>query len=127
MDCPHSVIATAINTNGVSATIYVNSPSIAHCITAFVDYIAENKTAISIPAEFNIADNTQYSQCYTVEYYPQTGLLTIVSYLYGGTYKSRYTAIIKKGRLIAHDISTVSYDNYITALLTNQLYNYHVA
>lgn len=122
----HSVIATAINTNGVSESLFLNSQAILHCITAYVDYIAENMNAVSVPAEFNIADNTPYNQIYTVEFYPQTQLLTVVSYMMGSSYKSRYTAIIRYGAITAQDYSTVNHDNYFTQAIANKLYDLYL-
>lgn len=122
MSSPHSVIATAINTDGVSNSLFVESPSIAHVISDYIEYIRENDNATSIPAEFNIADNTPYNQIYTVEFYPQIQMLTIVSYSQGSTYKSRYTAIIKRGQVISQDNTKVNHDAYFTMTFANKLY-----
>lgn len=119
----HSVIATAINSNGVSPTLFLVSPSIHHCIAAFVEYAHDNDECVSIPAEFIIADNTQYQQVYSVEYYPSHKLLTIVSYVHGSTYKVRFSATIKFAQVIAQidNNDTVTHDKYFVQTFANVL------
>lgn len=123
MSSQHSVIATAINSNGVSPTLFLVSPSIHHCIAAFVEYANDNDECVSIPAKFVIADNTPYTQVYTVEYYPSHKLLTIVSYVPGSTYKVRYAATIKQAQVIAQidNSDTVTHDKYFTQTFANVL------
>mgnify|MGYP003404846980 FL=1 len=123
MPSQHSVIATAINSNGVSPTLCLVSPSIHHCISAFVEYVNENDECVSIPAEFVIADNTPNQQIYTVEYYPSHKLLTIVSYVHGSTYKVRFSATVKFSQVIAQidNSETVTHDKYFTQTFANVL------